>query len=251
MERKVSSLPGHVPPPLRLASNHSELLFSGQGKLISFVNFSSIAQVLGNTEYLERFSFYCDGILCSKFFSFFSRNPIRRVSFDFSSIARDVFEYASRNGKSIYFIGGTAAEVDRFVAKIRLRYPDLKISGHRDGYWDGNLLFEVLEKTISASPDIVVAGLGAGKQEQFLSLLQDQGFFGTGFTCGGFIRQESTCESDYYPSIINRLNLRAFYRMVREPHTIKRYLTDYPFNLFKTYRLLSRGRVSIEVKTWE
>lgn len=251
MERNLIRPLGHLAPPLRLASSHSELLFTGHGKLISFVNFSSIAHVLGNTEYLERFSFYCDGILCSKFFSFFSRNPIRRVSFDFSSIANEVFEYAARNGKSIYFIGGTAAEINRFVNKISLRYPGLTVAGYRDGYWEEKAMPEVLQETILASSDIVVAGLGAGKQEQFLALLQDQGFFGTGFTCGGFIRQESTCESDYYPSIINRLNLRAFYRMVREPHTIKRYFTEYPSNLLKTYRLLSRGRVSIEVKTWE
>jgi N-acetylglucosaminyldiphosphoundecaprenol N-acetyl-beta-D-mannosaminyltransferase len=55
----------------------------------------------------------------------------------------------------------------------------------------------------------------------------------------------ATCQ--YYPEVINRLHLRAFYRMYREPHTIKRYLVDYPGNFLQLLAMLVRHKVTIRV----
>ena len=49
---------------------------------------------------------------------------------------------------------------------------------------------------------------------------------------------------NYYPEVINRLHLRAFYRMYREPHTIKRYLIDYPSNFLHLLAMLVRHKVA-------
>jgi N-acetylglucosaminyldiphosphoundecaprenol N-acetyl-beta-D-mannosaminyltransferase len=47
--------------------------------------------------------------------------------------------------------------------------------------------------------------------------------------------------------VINRLHLRAFYRMYREPHTIKRYLIDYPGNFLHLLAMIVRRKVAISV----
>jgi N-acetylglucosaminyldiphosphoundecaprenol N-acetyl-beta-D-mannosaminyltransferase len=52
---------------------------------------------------------------------------------------------------------------------------------------------------------------------------------------------------NYYPAVINRLHLRAFYRMYREPHTIKRYLIDYPGNFLQLLAMILQRKVAISV----
>ena len=69
--------------------------------------------------------------------------------------------------------------------------------------------------------------MGTPLQEQFLIDLQKSGWVGKGYTCGGFLHQTAN-GIQYYPKWINRLGLRAFYRMYDEPQLIKRYFIDYP-----------------------
>ena len=62
-------------------------------------------------------------------------------------------------------------------------------------------------------------------QEKFLLKVKNAGYLGIGFTCGGFIHQTSRNEIDYYPTWVDKTNLRFVYRMWKEPHTRKRYVT--------------------------
>ena len=90
---------------------------------------------------------------------------------------------------------------------------------------------------------IVLAGMGTPLQDEFLLRCKALLRFNRAFTCGGFISQ-TTEKLNYYPSIINRLNLRLPYRLLFEPHVRKRYVTTYPkffirYVLTKSWRGLS------------
>jgi N-acetylglucosaminyldiphosphoundecaprenol N-acetyl-beta-D-mannosaminyltransferase len=75
-----------------------------------------------------------------------------------------------------------------------------------------------------------------GIQENFLLQLKRFGWSGICFTCGGYLDQGGQ-NFDYYPEIINRLNLRFLYRLVREPRSLwRRYLLEYTIFL----KLLSK-----------
>ncbi|NJO34267.1 MAG: hypothetical protein HC869_15170 [Rhodospirillales bacterium] len=67
-------------------------------------------------------------------------------------------------------------------------------------------------------------------QESFLLRLRQQGFNGVGFTCGGFLDQYSIGKQ-YYPTWIDRLELRWLYRLIMEPGRLwRRYFVEYqPF----------------------
>ena len=52
-------------------------------------------------------------------------------------------------------------------------------------------------------------------QEQFALDLKSRGYNGIVFTCGGFLHQSAN-DINYYPEWINKYNLRAFYRIVKE-----------------------------------
>lgn len=228
---------------LKISKEYSDKLLEYQGAY-SFVNLASIKRVLklGDSD----ITYFCDGILMSLLISLFSLKKIKRVSFDFTSIARHVFSYCEANNLKIIIIGATELESLAFYNKIKRKYPNLNISA-RNGYFKQDERNDLIHNIIQAKYNVVVVGLGAGIQDEFLKDLLLAGHIGTSFSCGGFVRQESTKEVDYYPKWVNVMYLRAFYRMYREPHTIQRYLIDYPLNLAHLVLKKMSGKLSINV----
>lgn len=214
-------------------------------KAFSFINFASVGGLLDRPP--TSIAYFCDGMLMSTFMSRITGRTIGRVSFDFTSIADSVFSYAEKQGKRLYFVGARQAELDLFLDKIRARYPTLIIAGHHNGYFDAAQAACILADICRSEANILIVGLGARLQEQFEQDALRAGFNGVAFTCGGFIRQEATATHDYYPVLINRLHLRALYRMYREPHTIKRYLIDYPTNFVHLLVMIIRRKVTINI----
>jgi len=214
-------------------------------RAFSFINFASVGRFFGRGQ--DNVAYFCDGILMSTFMSGVTGRSIRRISFDFTSIADPVFSYAEKQGKSVYFVGGKQIELDLFLGKLRARYPALVIAGHHDGYFDPPQAERLRKDICRSGASILIVGMGAGLQEQFMRDVLQSGFRGVAFSCGGFIRQESRAVSDYYPELVNRLHLRAFYRMYREPHTIQRYLIDYPVNFTHLLAMIIRRELVINI----
>lgn len=214
-------------------------------KAFSFINFASVGSLFDREA--TSIAYFCDGMLMSTFMSRITGRTIGRVSFDFTSIADAVFSCAEQQGKRVYFVGARQVELDLFINKIRDRYPALLIAGHHNGYFDAQQAACIQADICRSEANILIVGLGAGLQEQFEQDALRAGFNGVAFTCGGFIRQEATATHHYYPELINRLHLRAFYRMYREPHTIKRYLVDYPTNFAHLLLMIVRREVIIHI----
>jgi N-acetylglucosaminyldiphosphoundecaprenol N-acetyl-beta-D-mannosaminyltransferase len=214
-------------------------------KAFSFINFASIGSFFD--QHPHSIAYFCDGLLMSTFMSRVTGRAIGRVSFDFTSIADSVFSCAEKQGKRVYFVGARQAELDLFIHKIKVRYPALIIAGGHHGYFDATQAACIQADICRSEANILIVGLGAGLQEQFEQDALRAGFSGVAFTCGGFIRQEAMATAHYYPEPVNRLHLRAFYRMYREPHTIKRYLVDYPSNFFHLLEMIVRHEVAINL----
>jgi exopolysaccharide biosynthesis WecB/TagA/CpsF family protein len=127
-------------------------------------------------------------------------------------------------------IGSTDSNIKYFTTQIFDRF-NFKPSTWRNGFFSDTEYIAYLNKLSTLAPDVVVIGMGTPRQEQFLLDLRATGWNGIGFTCGGFIHQTNLNKGDYYPAILDRLNLRFAYRMWREPSTIKRYLFNYPSSI--------------------
>ncbi|WP_159811778.1 WecB/TagA/CpsF family glycosyltransferase [Pseudomonas sp. 18058] len=229
---------------LELVGHYSPQLLDAN-QAYSFINFASIGSVFEQNP--STITYFCDGMLMSTFMSRVTGRTIGRVSFDFTSIADRVLSGAEQLGKRVYFVGARQAELDLFILKIRSLYPQLVIAGYHHGYFNAEQAEGIRTDICHSEADILIVGLGAGLQEQFEQDALQAGFRGVAFTCGGFIRQEALATRQYYPALINRLHLRAFYRMYREPHTIKRYLIDYPSNFVQLLAMLARHKVAISV----
>ena len=142
-----------------------------------------------------------------------------------TSMAPKLFSYAQEHGKTIYIVASKQEQVEAAVEIFRERYPKVKFAGYRNGYFSSESeMDDEAKRIVEVNPDFLIVGMGALMQEKFLLKVKNASFKGVGFTCGGFIHQTSKNEIDYYPTWVDKTNLRFAYRMWKEPHTRKRYL---------------------------
>jgi N-acetylglucosaminyldiphosphoundecaprenol N-acetyl-beta-D-mannosaminyltransferase len=204
---------------------------SGAACLVTFVNplgIKLLRSARGYSETLRRMdAVFCDGIALVLAARRVGRFPLERISFDSTSLAPPVFALAREHGKTVAIVGGQPGVADVAANRIRDAYPGIRILAALDGFQPTEVL---LERLTQLDPDIVICGMGAPRQESFLIALADTGWSGVGFTCGGYLDHLGE-RFNFYPAIVDRLNLRWLYRLRREPRRIGyRFLVEYaPF----------------------
>jgi N-acetylglucosaminyldiphosphoundecaprenol N-acetyl-beta-D-mannosaminyltransferase len=172
-----------------------------------------------------------DGMLLAKGLSHLTGASFDRVSFDGNSAAPAVFRAAERHRLSLAIVGGEDG-IAQHAAQVFSSQSGLQIVSTRNGFFsDDAALDAYCDELVQISPDVVLVGMGAPHQERFLVRLKAKGWSGVGFTCGGYLDQAAEGEIEYYPEWVNRMNLRAPFRLFREPRRLsKRYFVHYaPF----------------------
>lgn len=154
---------------------------------------------------------------------------VSRRSMDLTSMAPDVLGQASRQGLSVALVGSEPGVAERAGALLEGEVGPLKLVRVRNGYFAGTDEWaREIERLAELSPDIVLVGMGAPLQEAFLVDLQEAGWLGAGFTCGGFLHQTASSSTGaYYPRMFRRA--RWLYRMLDEPRLVRRYFLQYPW----------------------
>ena len=177
---------------------------------------------------------YFDGLLlCLLFRLLRLGNNVERKSFDNTSLAPEVFREAEVNGKKVALIGSAERFMAGFYDYMQAQYPQLNIVFHRHGYFrSASEKSEVFNTLKAVQAELVVVGMGAGRQEEFIAQLVDSGWSGDAFTCGGFIHQTAQNGHNYYPVWVNKLNLRFLYRAFDAPRIFCRHLVVYPGIVF-------------------
>lgn len=220
---------------MHLLKKISETKFKGNKNKIkqgiyTFVNPYSYLIARKKPELFNDFDgVFADGTLFVFLFNlFFPKLRINRVSFDMTSLGKEILMFSNQNNKKIFFIGAKEHEIKATINILKKKFSELNICGYRNGYLNSeDEKINVYKNLLEINPDIVVVGMGTPLQEEFLSGLKGMGWKGTGFTCGGFLHQTAN-KLYYYPKIINKLNLRWLYRLIREPYSRKRFFKIYP-----------------------
>lgn len=210
-----------------------------EARVVTFLNPYTFLKIFESKVNLNKFDKVCiDGIALKIFLGLvYGDSKIQRLSFDFTSVANLFFEKAAADTEHGFILGSDKTSNSKFLVKITDMFPGLEIDG-RSGYFDNRKeLSDFLGTLAKSKYDFIVIGMGAVKQEEAAIALVDHGFKGRIYTCGGFIHQTAIGGGEYYPSWIDRCNLRFAYRMFKEPSTIRRYLIDYP----KAFVLLTRN----------
>lgn len=201
-------------------------LFEQQGRIYTFLNPVSYLSALDHKDLFVQFDgIFADGSLLVAAIKHVYGKTVTRRSFDMTSLAPSVLEYAEKNGKTVYIVASQQEQIEKSVTIFKERYPDLQFAGYRNGYFSSEEEMDREVKHIAElNPDFVIVGMGILMQERFLLKVKKAGFKGIGFTCGGFIHQTAKNEINYYPAWVDKMNVRFLYRIYKEKHTRKRYL---------------------------
>ncbi|MDE6811076.1 MAG: WecB/TagA/CpsF family glycosyltransferase [Muribaculaceae bacterium] len=227
------------------ASGYPEVTFRESGKIYTCVNPYSYHLIRKNPDlYSEMDGLFVDGMLMCKMIGLLWGYRIRRLSFDMSGMAVDLFGRINKSRETIYFIGTTQEALEMSLKNIKNQYPSINVAGYRNGYFSNPAdRKSEIERIVNLNPDFVIVGMGSPLQEKFCIDLKKAGYKGIAFTCGGFLHQTSS-GIQYYPDWINRYNLRAFYRLTHEKGLWKRLynvLIEFPI-LFTWDSLMTKMR---------
>ena len=200
--------------------------FQKSTSIFTFLNPVSYLDALDNKELFSKFDgIFADGSVLVAAIRMLYGKKIERRSFDMTSVAPQLFDYAVQNNKSVYIVASKQEQVEKAVAIFKEKWTGLNIIGFRNGYFANQEEQEQEAIHIAeVNPDFLIVGMGAVMQEKFLVLNKENGFKGVGFTCGGFIHQVAQGDMDYYPAWVDKWNLRFVYRFFKERHTRRRYL---------------------------
>lgn len=222
-------------------------LFDGAGRdgiLVTFVNPAAVPLARRSASFrqsLHDFDFvFPDGVGMCLAIRWLHGLSASRVSFDTTSLAPAVFERACSGNLSVVLVGGAPQVADTARTRLAESFPGIRITGCFDGFGGTEAKARLVREL---EPDIVICGMGSGRQESFLLELRAQGWRGWGFTCGGYLDQLSAGMT-YYPAWVDAANLRWAYRLAREPGRLwRRYLIDYShFGLLVCAARISKRR---------
>lgn len=196
-----------------------------KGKVYTFLNPVSYLNALKHKDVFEQFDgIYADGSLLVASIRIIYGKRVSRRSCDMTSIGKLLLELSATEGKSLYLVASKQEEIEQAVAMFRATFKGVNIIGFRNGYFaNKEEMNEEATHIVKLNPEFLLVGMGILKQEEFLLKVKRTGYQGIGFTCGGFIHQTANNDTNYYPTWIDKHNLRFFYRMYKEPYTIKRY----------------------------
>ncbi len=149
-----------------------------------------------------------------------------------------LFARAEKEGWSFYFLGTKQEVLEEAIQTVAERFPKVTIAGYHDGYFqdDG----PILEDIQRAQPDILLAGLGSPKQEEWLHLHKNElppglymGVGGSFDILAGRVKRA--------PEAWQKLNIEWLYRLAQEPARWRRMLA-LPHFLFKVYQRKLTGK---------
>lgn len=130
-------------------------------------------------------------------------------------------EEAATRQKPIFLYGGKPGVADKAAAKLQELYPMIQIAGTQDGYEKDNN--KVLEKINAVKPDLLFVAMGSPKQENWINTNRDQlhptiyqGVGGSFDVLAGTVKRA--------PEAFQKVGMEWFYRLLKEPHRIKRQI---------------------------
>lgn len=124
---------------------------------------------------------------------------------------------------TFYFWGGKPGVVETAKQKMEEKYPNIKIIGVDDGYFDDTKKEKIIQKIKELKPDILLVGTGAPKQEKIIHELLKENIFKIGIGCGGSLDVLSGIVKRA-PKLFIKLHIEWAWRLIKQPSRIGRMM---------------------------
>lgn len=147
-----------------------------------------------------------------------------------------IVERFANSDKTFYIVGSTDAVINKTIAQLKEKFPNLKIAGYRNGYFNDTDV-EKLEQNIERlKPDFVFIAMGMPKQEKLMARLYNKhravylGLGGSFDVFTGNVKRAPKWWIDH--------KIEFAYRLLKQPSRIKRQLP-----LIKFYLMVKLGKI--------
>jgi N-acetylglucosaminyldiphosphoundecaprenol N-acetyl-beta-D-mannosaminyltransferase len=177
---------------------------------------------------------FCDGAGVMLAARILGRRIPARITY--ADWAWQLAAFAAAEGFSLFFLGARPGVAQAAARRLRERYPDLKVSGVRHGYFDRSENEAVVEEINAAAPDILLVGLGMPLQERWLMQNAHRLDVALALT-GGAVFDYVSGRLGRGPSLLIRNGFEWLARLLAEPRRLwRRYLVGNPLFLLRVLR---------------
>lgn len=195
---------------VNIISGNPEILFNGLNNSILKENFKHKTSII-----------IPDGVgtvLASKLL----KKPVKEKIAGID-VVKEVLIKANLEGKSIYLLGAKEEVLNKCVENIKNEFPNLKISGFHNGFFDLNNCEDIIEDIKKCNPWAIFVAMGSPRQEIFIQKVMDSVdthiFMGVGGVFDIFAGNLKRA-----PRWMISLGLEWLYRVIKEPFRIKRLI---------------------------
>jgi N-acetylglucosaminyldiphosphoundecaprenol N-acetyl-beta-D-mannosaminyltransferase len=123
----------------------------------------------------------------------------------------------------LYFLGAAGDTAQRAASALQARYPGARIGGAANGYFRDEDIPAIVAAIRASGANVLCAGLGSPRQEQWLSQHLNETGCGVGIGIGGSF-DIFAGNVKRAPAAIQRAGLEWAYRLVSEPRRWRRQL---------------------------
>lgn len=138
-------------------------------------------------------------------------------------VMEDIIKKCERENKSIYLVGAKEEILKECIINIISKYPELKIVGSHNGYFDLDNCNDIIQDIQEKKPFALFVAMGCPRQEKFIqkyfNVLPCRVFMGVGGSFDVFAGKVNRA-----PRWMINLGLEWLYRVVKEPLRIKRLM---------------------------
>lgn len=195
---------------VNIISGNPEILFNGLNNSILKENFKHKTSII-----------IPDGVgtvLASKLL----KKPVKEKIAGID-VVKEVLIKANSEGKSIYLLGAKEEVINKCVENIKREFPNLKISGFHNGFFDLNNCEDIIEDIKKCNPWAIFVAMGSPRQEIFIQKVMDSVdthiFMGVGGVFDIFAGNLKRA-----PKWMISLGLEWLYRVIKEPFRMKRLI---------------------------
>ena len=138
----------------------------------------------------------------------------------------DVTELCAESGKSLFLLGGKPGVAEKAAAKLTERFPDLKIAGVNDGYFEkqGGESDAVVEKINDSNADALFVCLGSPAQEKWAYENKKKLASVRLLCCLGGSIDVYAGTAKRAPKIFIKTSTEWLYRLIKEPKRLGRMM---------------------------
>lgn len=154
-------------------------------------------------------------------------------------LVREILIKANSERKSIYLLGAKQEVLEKCVENIKKEFPNLKVSGFHNGFFDLDNCDDIIEDVKISEPWAIFVAMGSPRQEIFINKVMDN--LNTHIFMGvGGVFDVFAGELKRAPKWMLALGLEWLYRVIKEPFRIKR-LTVIPKFLLLVLKSRNKG----------